>query len=115
MAVAKVAEKFAQHKKILHLFPLCFRGMTTHDQLFAQLILIFSQNAFIALGKLANEMTGKTERNLEQAKMSIDMLDMLREKTKTNLSPELTKVLDQTLTDLRLNYVDEMNKETAPQ
>jgi hypothetical protein len=35
------------------------------------------------------------------------MLEMLKEKTKGNISPELSRLLDQFLTDLRLNYVDE--------
>jgi hypothetical protein len=49
----------------------------------------------------------KIEKNTIQAKESIDMLEMLKEKTKGNISPELSRLLDQFLTDLRLNYVDE--------
>ena len=45
--------------------------------------------------------------NFLSQKESIDMLEMLKEKTKGNISPELSRLLDQFLTDLRLNYVDE--------
>jgi hypothetical protein len=86
--------------------------MTTNDELFVQLMLIFHQNAMIAMGKLKNPVTDKVERNLDQAKQSIDMLEMIREKTANNLSPELSRTLDHALTELRLNYVDETQKQT---
>jgi hypothetical protein len=60
------------------------------------------------LGKLMNPVSQKIEKNTIQAKESIDMLEMLKEKTKGNISPELSRLLDQFLTDLRLNYVDEL-------
>ena len=85
--------------------------MTSNDELFIQLMLIFHQNAMIAMGKLKNPMTDKVERDLMQAKQSIDMLDMIKEKTANNLSPELQRALDHALTELRLNYVDETNKQ----
>ena len=85
--------------------------MNKNDQLFAQLILIFHQNAMMSMGKLKNPMTDKIERDLSQTQQSIDMLEMIRDKTKDNLSIELAQMLDHALTELRLNYVDEMNKE----
>jgi hypothetical protein len=88
--------------------------MNKNDQLFAQLILIFHQNAMISMGKLKNPMSDKIERDLSQTQQSIDMLEMIRDKTKNNLSTELTQMLDHALTELRLNYVDEMNKEHSP-
>jgi F0F1-type ATP synthase membrane subunit b/b' len=65
----------------------------------------------IALGKLKNPATDKIERNLEQAKQSIDMLELLKEKTKNNLNDEQKRLIDGMLTDLRLNYVDESKKD----
>lgn len=87
--------------------------MSTNEQLFSQLLYIFYSSAMVALGKLKNPATDKIERNLEQAKQSIDMLEMLRDKTKGNLSDQEHRMLDQFLTDLRLNYVDERNKESV--
>ncbi len=85
--------------------------MLNNDQLFLQLVLIFHQNAMIALGKLKHPVSDKIERDLEQAKQSISMIEMLKEKTKNNLSADLTAALDHALTEMRLNYVDEMKKE----
>ncbi len=87
--------------------------MTSNDELFIQLMLIFHQNAMMAMGKLKNPVTDKVERDLAQAKQSIDMLEMIKEKTHNNLSPELTRALEHALTELRLNYVDESNKPTT--
>ena len=66
----------------------------------------------IAMGKLKNPVSDKVERDLEQAKQSIDMLEMIRDKTRNNLSTEMSGTLDHVLTELRLNFVDESNKQT---
>ncbi len=84
--------------------------MDRKDQLFGSLLYIFHSAAMQGLGKLINPVTNKTEVNLEQAKESIEMLEMLKEKTQGNLSPDLSRLLDQFLTDLRLNYIDEQKK-----
>jgi F0F1-type ATP synthase membrane subunit b/b' len=84
--------------------------MEKNDQLFIQLLYIFQASAMQALGKIKSPITGKIEKNIEQAKQSIEMLEMLKEKTKNNLSDELIKALDTFLSEVRLNYVEEMNK-----
>ncbi len=98
-------------KNHVGLFPLKSLCMTGNDELFIQLMLIFHQNAMMAMGKLKNPVTDKVERNLSQAKQSIDILEMIKEKTNNNLSPELLRALEHALTELRLNYVDETNKQ----
>ena len=85
--------------------------MGKNDFLFLQLLQIFYSSAMQSLGKLKNPLTDKIERDLTQAKQSIDMLEMIREKTKGNLDQELSLTLDTYLTQLRLNYVDEANKD----
>ena len=87
--------------------------MNKEEQLFAQLLYIFQSSGMQGLGKVMNPVTNKIDRNLEQAKQSIDMLEMLRDKTKGNLSPESERLLSQFLSDLRLNYVDEVNNNKA--
>ncbi len=87
--------------------------MNKEEQLFAQLLYIFHSSGMQGLGKVMNPVTNKIERNLEQAKQSIDMLEMLRDKTKGNLSSESERLLSQFLSDLRLNYVDEVNNNKA--
>lgn len=82
--------------------------MDKNDQLFASLLYLFHTTGMQGLGKLMNPVTQKIEKNVAQAKESIEMLEMLKQKTQGNLNPELTRLLDQFLTDLRLNYVDEL-------
>jgi hypothetical protein len=62
------------------------------------------------LGKVMNPMTNAIEKNIEQAQQAIDMLEMLKNKTKGNISVDAEKLLSQFLSDLRLNYVDEIAK-----
>ncbi|MBN2780791.1 MAG: DUF1844 domain-containing protein [Candidatus Marinimicrobia bacterium] len=80
------------------------------EQLFMGLVYSLVQSAFISLGKLPDPMSGKIERELEQASQTIDLLAALHEKTTGNLSGEEEKFLSGTISDLRLNYVDEVNK-----
>ena len=84
--------------------------MDKNDQLFMQLIYIFHHSAMQSMGKLKNPVTDKIERDLAQSQQAIDMLEMVKEKTKNNVSVELAKLLDGFLTELRMNYVDESNK-----
>jgi hypothetical protein len=78
--------------------------------LFLQLVLGLQQAAMVALGKLMNPMSGKLERNLEAARNTIDTLGAIEARTRGNLEPDEQRVLNQVLTDLRLNYVDELKK-----
>ena len=74
---------------------------------FLDMVGLFGSQAMIALGKLANPATGKAEKNMPAARLFIDTLEMLEHKTKSNLNPDETKVLQATLTDLRLMFVEE--------
>ncbi|MEJ2104618.1 MAG: DUF1844 domain-containing protein [Ignavibacteriaceae bacterium] len=82
-----------------------------HNILFMQLIIQNQQIAMMAMGKIKNPVTDKIERNLEHAKVYIDTLDMLLAKTKGNLSEYEEKFLTETLKELKLNYVDEADKD----
>lgn len=82
----------------------------TNEMLFIQLVLQNQQMAMMSLGKLENPIAGKTEKNIEFAKLSIDTLDMIKEKTKGNLSEYEQKFLDETLRELKLVYVNETKK-----
>ena len=87
--------------------------MNENDQLFIQLLYVFHTSAMQSMGKLKNPLTDKIERDLPQAKQSIDMISMIKEKTNGNLSPDLRRILDGFLTELRMNFVDESNKPTV--
>jgi hypothetical protein len=82
-----------------------------HNILFMQLVIQNQQIAMMAMGKIKNPVTDKIERNLEHAKIYIDSLDMLMAKTKGNLSEYEEKFLTETLKELKLNYVDEVDKD----
>ena len=81
-----------------------------NEMLFMQVIIMFQGAAMQQMGKLANPVSGKVEPDLDQAKMSIDILGMLREKTKGNVNENEEKFLDHVLYELRMNYVDEVEK-----
>ena len=85
--------------------------MEKNDQLFMQLLYMFHTSAMQGLGKIADP-TGQVSRNLEYVSQTIDLMTMLKEKTKGNISEDIEKVLDGMLSELRLNYVDEKNKST---
>ena len=85
--------------------------MEKHDQLFLQLLYLMHHTAMQELGKIASAVTGKVERDLKKAQQAIDMLEMLKEKTKGNLSEELEKTQEMMLSELRRNFLDETNKQ----
>ncbi len=78
--------------------------------LFLQLLLGLQQAAMVALGKLMNPVSGRIERNLEAARNTIDTLSALEGRTRGNLGADEQRVLTQVLTDLRMNYLDELKK-----
>lgn len=80
---------------------------------FLELVSLFQTQAMMALGKLANPVTGKAERQLEVARLFIDTLEMLERKTTGNLNAEESRVLRTALTDLRLMYVEETRADSA--
>lgn len=80
------------------------------DQYLFQLVLSLQMAAMQNMGKIMSPITGKIERNLEQARVSIDMLGMLADKTKGNLNNEENKFLSNILHELRLNFTDESSK-----
>ena len=83
--------------------------------LFMMLIQQHEQIAMMGMGKVKNPATDKIERDLKSAKYAIDTLIMLEKFTEGNLPKELKGFLDQTLTNLRLNYADEKKKDSQEQ
>ena len=78
---------------------------------FFTLIYQYNEMAMVYLGKLPGP-EGKIEAvNLDTARYTIDFLEMIERKTKGNLSEEEDRMLKSTLTNLRLNFLDEMKKQ----
>jgi hypothetical protein len=72
---------------------------------FNSLIFSLSSSALLNFGEIADPQTGEKKKDLDLAKHSIDVIAMLQEKTKGNLTDEEQKFLDSILTDLRWRYV----------
>ena len=73
---------------------------------FYTFVLSLASSAFVHLGDAPHPETGEpVEPNFPLAQQTIDILAMLREKTKGNLTPEEEKFVDNLLTDLRLRFV----------
>src|SRR5882672_892472 len=80
------------------------------DLRFLTLIMSLVTAAWSQLGKIPHPSTNKIEKDIEQAKMSIDFLRMLLDKTKGNLKPKEDELLSNTVSDLELNFADEVKK-----
>ena len=74
-------------------------------QKFIELVMMQAQQAALCLGQMEHPSTGKAEINLEAARMFIDHLEVIREKTKGNLSNEEEKILSRVLSELQLAFV----------
>src|SRR5262245_52945455 len=72
---------------------------------FHTFVLSLGSSALLHLGELEHPEAGKAEKDLPLAKHTIDILAMLQEKTKGNLTPAEQKLMDSLLYDLRLRYV----------
>jgi len=82
----------------------------TEQQLFDQLISSLVHSAWVYLGKIKNPMNDKLEKNVDQASVQIDMLDMLFKRMTGNLSEEEDKYLGQVIGELKMNFVEEKDK-----
>jgi Domain of unknown function (DUF1844) len=76
------------------------------SQRFIEFVVMHAQNAALFLGQIPNPKTGQGEVNLDLARMFIDQLAMIQEKTRGNLTSEESTVLRNALSNLQLAYVD---------
>ena len=84
-----------------------------NTQLFMGLCSSLVSQGWMQLGKIKNPMTDKIETNLEAASLTIDMLSMLKDKPKGNISDEAIEVLDQSINELQMNYLMSQEKKEA--
>ncbi|MBN8711173.1 MAG: hypothetical protein BGO12_23655 [Verrucomicrobia bacterium 61-8] len=82
-------------------------------QRFIEFVVMQAQQASLFLGRFPHPQTGKTEVHLEAARLFIDQLEMIREKTRGNLSPEETEILQNVLSDLQMAFVQATNEASA--
>ena len=74
---------------------------------FTNFVLSLSTSAIFHFGDFPDPEGGKTQRNLPAAKQTIDILDMLNEKTKGNLDENENKLIQGVLYELKMRYVKE--------
>ena len=76
------------------------------SQRFIEFVVMHAQNAALFLGQIPNPRTGEAEVNLDLARMFIDQLAMIQEKTRGNLTSEEAEVLSNALSNLQMAYVE---------
>ncbi|MBU8870798.1 MAG: DUF1844 domain-containing protein [Gemmatimonadales bacterium] len=87
--------------------------MTRHDQVLLGLVFSLQAGAMQQLGKMQSPITGEMEKDLDQAKSTIDVLDMLKVKCRTDTPADILRIMDGAVMDLQLNYMDEVKKAKA--
>lgn len=83
------------------------------DPNFFSLISMFASVCWQQLGKKPDQSSGEVVRDLDGAQKSIDMLLMLQDKTRGNLTDTEAKLLDDTVSTLQANYAEEAAKDNA--
>ncbi len=73
-------------------------------------IELLHQGAWICMGLVADPVTGIINRDMEGARIAIDTIEYIASKLQTKLDPVMQRELKNLLTDLRLNYVQQMNR-----
>jgi hypothetical protein len=80
---------------------------------FPVLITMLTTQVLLALGQLPNPATGKMEVRRDEARHLIDLIDVIREKTRGNLTADEAAMVEEVLHQLRLSYVGLGNEATA--
>ena len=76
------------------------------DKLFMMMVSQLEYGASVALGVAENPVTKEKKKDVQQAQFFIDQLDMLKTKTKGNLTDEETRLLDACLGRLKMAFVE---------
>lgn len=81
-------------------------GNAEMAQRFVQFVMMQVQNIFYVLGRIPSPDGRPIPPNLEAAKLLIDQLEMVQEKTRGNLSTQESSILDDALKNVRLSFVE---------
>jgi Domain of unknown function (DUF1844) len=82
-------------------------------QRFIEFVLMHAQNAAFMLGQIPHPQTGKPEVNLDMAQLLIDQLVMLQDKTSGNLNSDEARILNGTIANLQMAFVEAVQKREA--
>jgi hypothetical protein len=72
---------------------------------FSTLIMSIASTAAMSLGLAPDHQTGKISKDKNMAKFNIDLLIMLKEKTKNNLNEDENKLITSLVSDLQMHYI----------
>jgi hypothetical protein len=84
------------------------------SQRFIEFVMMQAQQASLFLGRLPHPQSGQAEIQLEPAKLFIDHLEMIREKTRGNLTAQEADILNSVLSDLQMAFVQARFQATSP-
>lgn len=87
--------------------------LTRHDHVLMGLVFSLQAAAMQQLGKIQDPMTGEVAIDLDQARATIDVLEMLKVKCRTGTPDDVLRMIDGAVLNLQLNYVDELKKKAA--
>lgn len=73
---------------------------------FSTFVLSLATSALISMGLTPDPSTKKVQKNMLVAKQNIDILGLIRDKTRGNLSEDESKLVESLLTEIRLRFVD---------
>jgi hypothetical protein len=89
-------------------------GKPPHEALpaidFSTFVISLSTQALMHLGEIPDPISGKVDADVEVAKQMIDIISMLRDKTRGNLGASEDRLMDDILFDLRMKYVEAVKK-----
>ncbi len=77
---------------------------------FSTFVISLSTQALMHLGEMANPLSGKVETDIPVAKQLIDIIGVLRDKTRGNLDSGEEKLMEEVLFDLRMRYVEAVKR-----
>ena len=83
------------------------KDMPVPEITFTSFLISLGSSAFIHLGDIPDPATGEIKKDVPLAKQTIDLLGLLREKTRNNLLEEEEKLFEHLLYDLRMRYIKE--------
>src|SRR5437868_15550420 len=92
------------------------QGQEEEPQLdFSNYIASLGFQALVFMGEIPNPITNQTQKNLPQSKFLIDTLLLLREKTKGNLTEQEDRLLNGSIYELQMKFIDVLQKEQGTQ
>lgn len=94
--------------------PKSTAGKAPHEPLpainFSTFVISLSTQALMHLGEIPDPISGKVDADVEVAKQMIDIIAMLKDKTRGNLGASEDRLMDDILFDLRMKYVEAVKK-----